>query len=143
MHIQTNFRATAAFPHAGVTGSDLLASMQPAAITLFDADAPIYHRQAPPADAGSDSLASCAEAGPFRFRRCWERIVELDPDLGRLAETIVDGTHPYGITESHLYSLLDGSTVPTIGMADALERALRLEPGALTQPVHEAEADDV
>ena len=43
MHIQTNFRATnTAFPHLGVAGSDLLASMQPAAITLFDADAPIY-----------------------------------------------------------------------------------------------------
>lgn len=41
MHIQTTFRASTAFP-AGAPGPALLTSMLPAAVTLFDADAPIY-----------------------------------------------------------------------------------------------------
>ena len=42
MHIQPTFRASAAFPPAALAGADLLSAMQPAAVTLFDADAPIY-----------------------------------------------------------------------------------------------------
>lgn len=41
MHIETTFRVSTAFP-AGAPGSALLNSMLPAAVTLFDADAPVY-----------------------------------------------------------------------------------------------------
>jgi CRP/FNR family nitrogen fixation transcriptional regulator len=42
MHIQPTFRANAVFPQGALAGSDLLAAMQPAAVTLFPADAAIY-----------------------------------------------------------------------------------------------------
>lgn len=42
MHIQPTFRANAVFPQGALAGSDLLAAMQPAAVTLFPADGVIY-----------------------------------------------------------------------------------------------------
>ena len=42
MHIQPAFRATPSPAHAGLPEAAVLSSMQPAAITLFDADAVIY-----------------------------------------------------------------------------------------------------
>ena len=42
MHIQPTFRANAVFPQGALAGSDLLTAMQPAAVTLFPADAAIY-----------------------------------------------------------------------------------------------------